>query len=182
MPRRRQPARQRPRRACARIVKVFMDGVVNAPADTGSMRTPCVENAGTEAAPRWVEGTNSGPLYFAPTVLQPLVRAAVDAGLDMHLHTTGDRGVRTVLDAVQATRVARPKADFRPAAAHAETVAVADCPRFKSLDTSVTMSLQWAQRAANARARVMSAHGWTGHAMPAHVPGAPHAHGDGHNH
>lgn len=131
----------------ARIVKVFMDGVVNAPADTGSLLTPYFENAGTEAAPRWVEGTNRGPLYFAPAVLQPLMLAAVDAGLDMHLHATGDRGVRTVLDAVQATRTARPKADFRPAIAHAETVAVADYPRFAALDTSVTMSFQWAQRA-----------------------------------
>ena len=131
----------------ARTVKVFMDGVVNAPADTGSLLTPYFENAGSEAAPRWVEGTNRGPLYFAPAVLQPMMLAAVDAGLDMHLHATGDRGVRTVLDAVQATRAARPKADFRPAIAHAETVAQADYRRFEALDTSVTMSFQWAQRA-----------------------------------
>jgi len=131
----------------ARIVKVFMDGVVNAPADTGSLLAPYFENAGTEDEPRWVEGSNRGPLYFAPAVLRPLMLAAADAGLDMHLHATGDRGVRTVLDAVEATRRARPDADFRPAIAHVETAAVADYARFKALDTSATMSFQWAQRA-----------------------------------
>jgi len=39
------------------------------------------------------------------------------------------------------------------------------------------------QRAAlSARARVLSPRGSTGHAIPASVPGAPHGHGDGHNH
>lgn len=51
--------------------------------------------------------------------LRPLMLAAVDAGLDMHLHATGERAVRTVLDAVAATRQARPAADFRPALARA---------------------------------------------------------------
>jgi predicted amidohydrolase YtcJ len=40
-----------------------------------------------------------------------------------------------------------------------------------------------ARRAAlNARARVLSPRGSTGHVIPPHVPGAPHAHGDGHKH
>jgi predicted amidohydrolase YtcJ len=131
----------------ARVVKVFLDGVVNAPADTGALLSPYFENTGTAAAPNWVPGRQSGSLYFEPPTLQALMLAAVDAGLDMHLHATGDRGVRTVLDAVQATRSARPGADFRPAIAHNETVAVADYPRFGALDVSATMSFQWAQRA-----------------------------------
>lgn len=131
----------------ARVVKVFMDGVVNAPADTGALLTPYLQNIGTDAAPQWVQGTNLGQLYYTPASLQALMRAAVDAGLDMHLHATGDRGVRTVLDAVQATRQVRPGADFRPAIAHDETVAVADYGRFAALDVMATMSFQWAQRA-----------------------------------
>jgi predicted amidohydrolase YtcJ len=131
----------------ARVVKVFMDGVVNAPADNGAVLTPYFQNAGTDAAPNWVEGTNLGQLYFPLDTLQPLMLAAVDAGLDMHLHATGERSVRTVLDAVAATRQARPTADFRPAIAHDETVAVADYPRFAALDVMATMSFQWAQRA-----------------------------------
>ena len=131
----------------SRIVKVFLDGVVNAPADTGALLTPYLRNIGTEAAPQWVESTNLGEQYYTPASLQALMLATVDAGLDMHLHATGDRGVRTVLDAVAATRQARPGADFRPAIAHDETVAVADYGRFAALDVMATMSFQWAQRA-----------------------------------
>jgi predicted amidohydrolase YtcJ len=65
----------------------------------------------------------------------------------MHLHATGERAVRQVLDAVESLRAQRPKADFRPAIAHDETVAVADYPRFAALDVMATMSFQWAQRA-----------------------------------
>lgn len=131
----------------AGVVKVFLDGVVNAPADTGALLTPYLQNIGTEAAPQWVEGTNLGQLYYTPASLQALMLATVDAGLDMHLHATGDRAVRTVLDAVAATRQARPGADFRSAISHNETVAVADYPRFAALDVMATMSFQWAQRA-----------------------------------
>lgn len=131
----------------ARVVKVFMDGVVNAPADTGALLTPYLQNIGTEDAPQWAPGDNLGQLYYTPASLQALMLAAADAGLDMHLHATGERGVRAVLDAVAATRQARPGADFRPAIAHAETVAVADYARFAALDVMATMSFQWAQRA-----------------------------------
>ena len=131
----------------SRVVKVFMDGVVNAPADTGALLSPYLQNVGTEEAPKWVDSSNVGQLYYTPQSLQALMLAAVDAGLDMHLHATGDRGVRTVLDAVDATRKARPAADFRPAIAHDETVAVADYGRFAALDVMATMSFQWAQRA-----------------------------------
>lgn len=131
----------------ARVVKVFLDGVVNAPADTGALLTPYLQNTGTEAAPQWTPGTNRGQLYYTPASLKALMLASADAGLDMHLHATGDRGVRTALDAVEATRAARPQADFRAAIAHDETVAVADYPRFAALDVMATMSFQWAQRA-----------------------------------
>jgi predicted amidohydrolase YtcJ len=131
----------------ARVVKVFIDGVVNAPADTGALLTPYLQNAGTEAAPQWLPGSNGGQLYYTPASLQALMLASVNAGLDMHLHATGDRAVRTVLDAVAQTRQARPGADFRPAIAHDETVAVADHPRFAALDVMATMSFQWGQRA-----------------------------------
>ena len=131
----------------ARIVKIFMDGVVNAPADTGALLTPYFGNAGTDAAPNWVAGTNLGSIYYPANVLKPLMVAAADAALDVHVHATGERAVRETLDAVENLRAQRPKADFRPAIAHDETVAVADYPRFAALDVMATMSFQWAQRA-----------------------------------
>ncbi|MEO8060663.1 MAG: amidohydrolase [Burkholderiales bacterium] len=131
----------------SRVVKIFMDGVVNAPGDTGALLTPYYTNAGTSAAPNWVPGTNLGAIYYPANVMKPLALAAADAGMDIHLHATGERGVREALDAFENVRTQRPGVDFRPAIAHDETVAVADYPRFAALDTIATMSFQWAVRA-----------------------------------
>ncbi|HEX5685161.1 MAG TPA: amidohydrolase [Ideonella sp.] len=131
----------------SRTVKVFLDGVVNAPADTGALLSAYLQNVGTDDAPQWVAGSNLGQLYYSPESLRSLTLAAVDAGLDMQVHATGDRAVRTLLDAVEAARAARTGADFRVAMAHGETVAVADYGRFAAHDVMATMSFQWAQRA-----------------------------------
>ncbi len=131
----------------ARIVKVFMDGVVNAPADTGALLTPYLTNTGSEAAPVWAPGTNLGSLYYPPEVFEPLLLAAAEAQLDVHAHATGERAVRSVLDAVAKLRAQRPAGDARPAIAHDETVATADYARFAALGVIPTMSFQWAQRA-----------------------------------
>ncbi|PBJ03864.1 N-substituted formamide deformylase precursor [Pseudomonas sp. ACN5] len=130
-----------------RHVKLFMDGIINAPADTGALLTPYLHNSGTEQAPKWTPGKNLGELYFPPQVLNPLVLQAVKAGLDPHLHATGERAVRDALDSVAYVRKELPGTDFRPAIAHAESVDPADYPRFKALDVTATMSFQWAQQA-----------------------------------
>jgi predicted amidohydrolase YtcJ len=130
-----------------RHVKLFMDGIINAPADTGAMLTPYLHNSGTDKAPKWTPGKNLGELYFPPQVLNPLVLQAVKAGLDPHLHATGERAVRDALDSVAYVRKELPGADFRPAIAHAESVDPADYSRFKALDVTATMSFQWAQQA-----------------------------------
>ncbi|PYY67291.1 hydrolase [Pseudomonas jessenii] len=130
-----------------RHVKLFMDGIINAPADTGAMLTPYLHNSGTDKAPKWTPGKNLGELYFPPQVLNPLVLQAVKAGLDPHLHATGERAVRDALDSVAYVRKELPGTDFRPAIAHAESVDPADYSRFKALDVTATMSFQWAQQA-----------------------------------
>jgi predicted amidohydrolase YtcJ len=130
-----------------RHVKLFMDGIINAPADTGAMLTPYLHNSGTDKAPQWTPGKNLGELYFPPQVLNPLVLQAVKAGLDPHLHATGERAVRDALDSVAYVRKELPGTDFRPAIAHAESVDPADYARFKALDVTATMSFQWAQQA-----------------------------------
>ncbi|AZO83501.1 hydrolase [Stutzerimonas stutzeri] len=130
-----------------RHVKLFMDGIINAPADTGAMLTPYLHNSGTEQAPKWTPGKNLGELYFPPQVLNPLLLQAVKAGFDPHLHATGERAVRDALDSVAYVRKELPGQDLRPAIAHAESVDPADYPRFKALDVTATMSFQWAQQA-----------------------------------
>jgi predicted amidohydrolase YtcJ len=130
-----------------RHVKVFMDGVINAPADTGALLTPYFQNVGTAAAPKWVPSTNLGSVYYTPQVLKPLLLKAVQAGFDPHIHATGERAVRESLDGIEYVRQQLPGNSFRPSIAHAETVASADYGRFKALDVTATMSFQWAQQA-----------------------------------
>ncbi len=130
-----------------RHVKLFMDGIINAPADTGAMLTPYLHNAGTEKAPKWAPGKNRGELYFPPQVLNPLLLKAVQAGLDPHLHATGDRAVRDSLTGCAFVRLHLPGNPFRPAITHAESVDPADYGRFKALDVTANMSFQWAQQA-----------------------------------
>jgi len=130
-----------------RHVKLFGDGVVNAPADTGGLLTPYYVNAGTDSAPNWVPGTNLGSVYFAPEVLKPLMAEIARSGLDPHVHATGERTVRETLDAVEHARQQVPGTSFRPAISHNETVAVADYPRFQALGVLASFSFQWAQRA-----------------------------------
>ena len=129
-----------------RHVKLFMDGIINAPADTGALLTPYLHNAGSDTAPEWTPGKNLGELYFPRQVLDPLLLQAARAGLDPHLHATGERAVREALNSIQYVRQQLPGNAFRPAIAHAETVDPADYPRFKALDVTATMSLQWAQQ------------------------------------
>jgi predicted amidohydrolase YtcJ len=73
-----------------RHLKLFGDGVVNAPADTGGLLTPYFTNAGTDAEPNWVPGTNTGADYFPPSVLNPLMAAIASSGFDPHVHATGE--------------------------------------------------------------------------------------------
>ena len=109
-----------------RHVKLFMDGIINAPADTGAMLSPYLSNTGSEAAPKWTPGHNVGELYFPPQVLKPLLLQAVQAGLDPHLHATGDRAVRDSLNGIEYVRQQLPGNGFRPSIAHAESVDTAD--------------------------------------------------------
>ena len=130
-----------------RHVKLFMDGIINAPADTGAMLTPYLHNTGTDKAPKWAPGKNLGELYFPPQVLNPLLLKAVEAGFDPHLHATGDRAVRDSLDGIEYVRQQLPGKAFRPTITHNESVDPADYPRFKALDVTANMSFQWAQQA-----------------------------------
>ncbi|HJV70838.1 amidohydrolase [Ideonella sp.] len=130
-----------------RHVKMFGDGVVNAPADTGGLLAPYNTNAGTDTAPNWVPGTNLGSVYFAPEVWKPLMAEIAKSGLDPHVHATGERTVRQALDAYEYARQQVPGTSFRPVIAHNETVATADYARYQALGVMASFSFQWAQQA-----------------------------------
>jgi predicted amidohydrolase YtcJ len=127
-----------------RNAKLFLDGVIAAPALTGAMLEPYRMNAGTPENPRWVSGPSHGPAVYFPT--KPLAEILVGlgrAGIDPHMHADGDGAVRAALDAVEAMRKRIGRADIRPAIAHDEIVSPVDFPRFKALDTIPVLSFQW---------------------------------------
>jgi predicted amidohydrolase YtcJ len=127
-----------------RNIKLFMDGVITAPACTGAMLTPYFANAGTAAAPRWAPGANRGPeVYFPAALLHPLLIEAARAGLEPHMHADGDRAVHEALDGVAALRKTFSGAAIRAAIAHDESVDPADFGRFQQLDAIPVLSFQW---------------------------------------
>lgn len=133
-----------------RTVKLYMDGVITAPAFTGVMIAPYLENHGTADKPDWQPGTNRGPApYFPPALLAPLVDRITALGFDPHMHADGDGAVRIALDAVAALRKSHPARDARPAIAHDEIVDPADFPRFQALGVTPVLSLQWGKQAAD---------------------------------
>jgi len=127
-----------------RNAKLFLDGVIAAPALTGAVREPYRMNAGTAENPHWVPGASRGPaVYFSADALATVLVALGHAGIDPHLHADGDAAVHAALDAIAALRKALPKADIRPAIAHDEIVDPADFPRYKLLGAIPVLSFQW---------------------------------------
>jgi predicted amidohydrolase YtcJ len=131
-----------------RHAKLFMDGVIAAPALTGAMLEPYLENKGTPEQPDWQPGTSRGPAtYFSQAALSTTLAALAKARIDPHIHVDGDRAVRASLDALAALRATPVGQRVRPVLAHAEIVAPADYARFAQLDVTPVLSFQWAKPA-----------------------------------
>lgn len=131
-----------------RHAKLFMDGVIAAPAFTGAMLEPYLVNRGTAQRPDWQPGPSNGPpAYFSAPLLDATLAQLAKARIDPHIHADGDRAVRDSLDAIGRLRRSRDGRRLRPALAHAEIVAPGDFPRFAALDMTPVLSLQWAKPA-----------------------------------
>lgn len=131
-----------------RHAKLFMDGVISAPAFTGAMLEPYLVNKGTAEKPDWQPGASNGPAsYFTQEALRTTLTELANARIDPHIHVDGDRAVRETLDAIEYLRSTPAGKDVRPALAHDEIVAPADYPRFAKLDVTPVLSFQWAKPA-----------------------------------
>ena len=127
-----------------RNAKLFLDGVIAAPALTGAVLEPYRKNVGTQENPNWVDGDNRGPaVYFPPKALAEIVVRLGRAGIDPHMHADGDAAVRAGLDAIEVMRKELRGADVRPAIAHDEIVSPTDFPRFRALNALPVLSFQW---------------------------------------
>ncbi len=121
--------------------KLFMDGVIQAPAQTAGLVDPYWV---ADAHGQWGPGTHRGPVYIEPEKLAETVVGLVKAGIDPHIHAIGDRAVKVALDALTAGRQAVAAGqDIRPAIAHAELVDPVDYVRFATLKIAPVMSYQW---------------------------------------
>ncbi len=123
--------------------KIFLDGIAQAPGQTAAMLEPYVDANGT---PR-TDPSARGELYVDNSTLDPTVIGLEKRGIQSHIHAIGDRAVRTALDAFSAARKANGNLRSHPTIAHAEVVDPADYKRFKTLDVTASMGLQWAKPA-----------------------------------
>jgi predicted amidohydrolase YtcJ len=125
-----------------RNVKLFLDGVISAPALTGAMLEPYFAPSGKDRS--WAPSANRGPdVYFPAPVLRALLIAVARAGFEPHMHADGDRAVHEGLDGIEALRAALPGRDVRAAIAHDEIVEPQDFARYRQLDVIPVLSFQW---------------------------------------
>lgn len=128
-------------------VKVFMDGVIQAPAQTGALMAPYLHNSGTSSNPSWKESDNDGELYVSEKTLSNAMVAFSDAGFNVHMHTDGDRAVHTALNSLETLKESRPDSILRPALAHCEVMVPEDYERFAKLNALPVISFQWGKPA-----------------------------------
>lgn len=130
-----------------RHAKLFMDGVIAAPAFTGAMLEPYFVDKGSAGKPDWQPGPSRGPAsYFSREALTETLAELASAHIDPHIHADGDRAVRESLDVIESLRQQGGK-EVRPVLAHDEIVAPADYSRFARLDVTPVLSFQWAKPA-----------------------------------
>lgn len=126
------------------LVKIFADGVLEAPAHTAALLKPyLVEKDG-----KWVPGTNRGEVQVHPKQMNALTKAFNRRGFQVHIHAIGDRGVRNGLNAFAASRKANKTKGWgnRNSITHLQLVDPQDYPRFKKLKVIASMEFQWFQR------------------------------------
>jgi predicted amidohydrolase YtcJ len=101
-------------------VKLYIDDVIEP--WTAAMLEPYANRPGER-----------GELFWEPSVFAELVTDLERRGFACHVHATGDRGIRTALDAFEAARAANGPGDRRHAIVHVECLAPSDVARFAAL-------------------------------------------------
>jgi predicted amidohydrolase YtcJ len=120
----------------ADFIKLFADGVIEYPTQSGSLLSPYTDAQGKTTS-------NLGPTYLPAAQLAEFVQRADRNGFNVHIHVIGDRATRMALDAFATAREHGSKRLY--SLAHLEMVDPADAPRFRALDVIACMQLQWAR-------------------------------------
>lgn len=107
-------------------IKLYIDDVIEP--WTAAMLEPYANRPGER-----------GDLFWEPGDFAELVIDLERRGWSCHVHGTGDRGLRTALDAVEAARVANPELEPRHGIVHVECLHADDVPRFGALGVAPIM-------------------------------------------
>jgi predicted amidohydrolase YtcJ len=126
-------------------VKVFCDGVAEAPAFTAAMLAPYNVNTGTAENPVWTPGTWRGEEPSCADAQLGFTKLD-EHGWQIHVHGIGDRAVRDSLDNFESAQLANGPSNLRHTITHLEFIDRDDVPRFDELGVVASMSLQWARR------------------------------------
>jgi predicted amidohydrolase YtcJ len=132
-----------PQRLTVDQVKVFGDGVIEAPTQSAAMLSPYLDADGKPTE-------NSGELYYDPELFKQQVAALNAADISLHVHAVGDRAVRTALDAFEFARTG-PNASladktFTNQIVHLQVIDPADFARFAENDVIAGFQGYWALR------------------------------------
>lgn len=119
--------------------KVFLDGVMEYPAQTAAMLAPYLDEDGKPT-------DNRGDLYVSRTAFGMLATELDRSDWQVHSHAIGDRAVRVALDGCAQARTANGDRGRRHTITHLELVHPSDYGRFAELGVIASMQLQWALR------------------------------------
>lgn len=100
----------------------------------------------------YANAPGQGSLHWPPEEFAQLIIHLEGLGLQAFVHATGDRGIRTALDGIEAARRAHGPLDARHQIVHVECLDPADIPRFAELGVIACM------QPATAHARMGSDH------------------------
>jgi predicted amidohydrolase YtcJ len=101
-------------------IKLYIDDVVEP--WTAAMLEPYANRPGER-----------GELFWEPEAFADVMIDLERRGFQCHIHGTGDRGLRTALDGIEAARAANGPGDRRHLMVHTECLDAADVPRFGAL-------------------------------------------------
>ncbi len=111
--------------------KFFADGVIEA--KTAAVLAPYLNSGGS-----------TGVANFRQGQMDSLMTRIDRAGIQIHVHAIGDRGIRMTLDAIDAAARANGPRDRRPIITHLQLFDPADIPRFKASGVIASFQPLWA--------------------------------------
>jgi predicted amidohydrolase YtcJ len=107
-------------------LKLYIDDVVEP--HTAALHAPYANEPG-----------HRGDTYYPAAEFASLVTQLDAEGFQLFVHATGDRGISTVLDAVEAARAENGPRDARHQVVHVECLRTQDVPRFAELGVVACM-------------------------------------------